>query len=405
MAYASGNKDMPHLFSGLIALGFLVIVLCAGRLVAIHLERTTVHSTAPELFRLKNQGLAFQRAAVHAPNVLPLYGTSELIIPAVPEKGDNFFRTAPTGFQVSPVGGGGANLLVMLQKIGALGSNLRGKKLAISLSPGWFLKVQPGWKGYRANFSPMAASEMIFGTGLDFGLKRDIASRMLQCPSTLEGRPLLRFALRRLASGRWLDRIVFYALWPAGKLQTILMALQDHFAALNYIRNQIKPAPPTHPKVIDWSNLLANASEVTPTDAVNLKKAATLDSQLIPRSRDVVFRNHMNASPGWRNLELLLRTLARVHARALILSMPIGGNYYDHAGISWSARKGYYTKLRTLVQRYHFRLAEFEAHDEDPDFLIRHESHLTTKGWMYYDRAIDDFFHGRKHGGDKSNGF
>jgi D-alanine transfer protein len=395
MAYASGKKGMPHLFSGLIASGLVAAALFAGRMVAIHLEHTTVASTAPELFPLKNQGLAFQRAAVHAPNVLPLYGTSELIIPSIPERADVFFRRAPTGFQVSPVGGGGANLLVMLQKVGALGSDLRGKKLVISLSPGWFLKVQSGWNGYKANFSPMAASKMIFGTGLDFELKRDIAARMLECPSTLEGRPLLRFALRRLASGRWLDRIVFCAVWPLGKLQTILMAFQDHFAALNYIRDQIKPAPPPHPKVIDWSTLIAKASEPKPTDAVNVKMAPTFDSQVISGSRDMAFRNDMNASPGWRNLELLLRTLARLHARALIFSMPIGGNFYDHAGISRSAREDYYTKLRALVQRYHFPLVEFEEHDEDPAFLIRHESHLTAKGWMYYNRALDDFFHGR----------
>jgi D-alanine transfer protein len=395
MAYASGKKGMPHLFSGLVALGLVATVLFTGRMVAIHLERTTVLSTAPELFPLKNQGLAFQRTAVNAPNVLPLYGTSELIIPAAPEKGDNFFRTAPTGFQVSPVGGGGANLLIMLQKVGALGSDLRGKKIAFSLSPGWFLKVQSGWKGYEANFSPMAASKMIFGTGLDFDLKRDIASSMLECPSTLEGWPLLRFALRRLASGHWLDRIVFYALWPAGKLQTILMELEDHFAALNYIRDQIKSAPPPNPKVIDWSKLIAKANETDPTDAGSVKQAPTFDSQVIPGSHDVAFRHDVNASPGWRNLELLLRTLTRVRARALILSMPIGGNFYDHAGISRSAREDYYTKLRALVQQYHFPLVEFEAHDEDPAFLIRHESHLTAKGWMYYNRALDDFFHGR----------
>jgi poly-D-alanine transfer protein DltD len=163
----------------------------------------------------------------------------------------------------------------MLQKVGALGSDLRGKKLVISLSPGWFLKVKSGQKGYEANFSPMGASKMIFDTALNFELKRDIASRMLKCPSTLEGRPLLRFAVRRLASGGWLDRIVFCALWPAGKLQ-----------------------------------------------------------------------NH-------------------------------------------------YTKLRALVQRYHFPLVEFKGGDEDPAFLVRHESHLSAKGWMYYNRALDDFFHGR----------
>jgi D-alanine transfer protein len=395
MARADGKKGTPHLFSGLVALALASAVLFVGELVAIHLERSTVSSTAPELFPLKNQGLAFQRAAVHAPNVLSLYGTSELITPSVQDRANLFFRSAPTGFQVSPVGGGGANLLVMLQKVGALGSDLRGKKLVISLSPGWFLKVKSGWKGYQANFSPMAASKMIFGAGLNFELKREIASHMLESPGTLDGRPLLRFALRRLASGGWLDRLIFCALSPAGKLQTVLMTLQDHFAALTYIRDQIKPAPRLHPEVLDWSKLIAKASETKPARSSNVKGTPSFDALVVPGSRDVPFRNDLNASPGWKNLELLLRVLAQVHARPLILSMPIGGNFYDHAGISRSAREDYYVKLQALVQRYHFPLVEFKGHDEDPAFLIRHESHLTAKGWMYYDRSLDDFFHGR----------
>ena len=395
MVRAIGKKSMPHLFSGLIASGLAAVVLFAGQTVTFHLEHTTVPSTAPELFPLKNQGLAFQRAAVRAPNVLPFFGTSELITPSIPERASLFFRSAPTGFQVSPVGGAGANLLVMLQKVGALGADLRGKKVVISLSPGWFLKVKSGQKGYEANFSPMAASKMIFGTRLNFELKREIASRMLKSPSTLEGRPLLRFALRRLASGGWFDRIVFCALWPAGKLQTLLLALQDHFAALNYIQDQIKPAPRPHPQILDWSRLIGKASETESHDAGTVKKASSFEAPGVWESRDAAFRSNMNASPGWKDLELLLRILARVHARALILSMPISGNFYDDAGISRWAREDYYTKLRALVQRYHFPLVEFKGHDEDPAFLIRHESHLTAKGWMYYNRALDDFFHGR----------
>jgi D-alanine transfer protein len=75
--------------------------------------------------------------------------------------------------------------------------------------------------------------------------------------------------------------------------------------------------------------------------------------------------------------------------------MPIAGDFYDRAGVSRSARETYYTKLRTLVQRYHFLVAEFEDHDEDPAFLLRHQNHLTSKGWVYYDQALDDFFQGR----------
>ena len=58
----------------------------------------------------------------------------------------------------------------------------------------------------------------------------------------------------------------------------------------------------------------------------------------------------MNASTAWIDLELLLRTLARVHASPLLCTMPIAGDLYDRKGVSRSAREDYYVKLRALVQ-------------------------------------------------------
>jgi D-alanine transfer protein len=393
MASVHAKGGIPHLFSGLIASGLVAAVLFGAGMVAVHLEHATILSTAPELFSLKTQGLAFQRAAADTPDALPFYGSSELINPPVPERANIFFRSAPTGFQVSPVGAGGMPPLIILEKVGALGSALRGKKLAISLSPG--LTAHPGRRGYEGNFSLMAASEMAFGTALDFELKRQIASRMLESPSTLEKSPLLQFALRRLASGGWLDRVVFCALWPIGKVQNAALEMQDHFAALAHIRYKSNPAPAQHVEIIDWPELIAKVSALKSTDEDKPKKSSSLDEQIAPGNRDVAFRTRMDDGPGWTDLELLLRTLARIHARPLLLSMPLAGQFYDQTGISRSARESYYKRLRALAQRYNFALVEFEEHDEDPAFLYGHQSHLTTKGWMYYDRALDDFFHGR----------
>jgi D-alanine transfer protein len=396
MASAHPRQGMPHLFAGLLASGLVAAVLLGAEMAAVHLEHTTIRASAPQLFSLKNQGLAFQRAAARAPYVVPLYGSSELTAVQVPERAHIFFRTAPTGFQVSPVGAGGSNSLIILQKIGALGSDLRGKKVAISLSPGWLLSGSPGWlQGYKGNFSLMTASEMVFGTALDFDLKRDIASRMLKCPSTLQNSPFLEFALQRLASGRWLDRVVFCVLWPVGKAETTILELQDHFAASNYIRHKIKPAAPFHPEMPDWSKLIASPGGTKAADTDKMTKDSSSGEGKAVDRRDVAFRNDMNASPGWIELELLLRTLARIRASPLLLSMPLAGDLYDRNGVSHSAREDYYIKLRALVQRYHFRLVEFEGHDEDTAFLYLHKSHLTAKGWIYYDRALDDFFHGR----------
>jgi D-alanine transfer protein len=394
MTNPDARQGMPHLFAGLIACCLVAAVLVGAEMVAVHLEHRTIASTAPELFPLKNQGLAFQRASARAPNVLPLYASSELTALQVPERAQIFFRTAPTGFQVSPVGAGGASCLTMSQKIAALGSDLRGKKIAISISPPWLLKRKSGREGYTGNFSVMAAKEMVFGNALDFELKRDVASRMLNYPGTLEESPFLKFALERLASGHWLDRVVLWALWPAGKGQIIVLELQDHFAASNHIQHKVKPPAPFRPETPDWSKLIASVSKTeNSTNADELTKASRPEKSV--GHRDAVFRSDMNASPGWIDLELLLRTLTRVHARPLLLSMPLTGDFYDRQGMSRAAREDYYVKLRALVRRYHFPLVDFEEHDEDPAFLYRHQSHLTAKGWIYYDRAMDDFFHGR----------
>jgi D-alanine transfer protein len=317
------RASMPHLFSTLISCSLVAAILFVGRMIATHVEQSTLPSTAPEVFSLKNQGLAFQRAAARAPDVLPLYGSSELIIPPVPEKANTFFRTAPTGFQVSPVGKLGATSLTILQKVGDLGSDLRGKKVVISLSPEWFLVQVTRWDWYKGNFSLLAASKITFSNAVDFRLKRDIALRMLQCPSTLEKSPLLEFALRRLASGSWLDRVFLCALWPIGKTQLALLELQDHFAALRYILHDPKPTPRRHLEMINWSKLIAQVERKTAYQDKKEQKELALEEQIVAGGRDAGFLKRMDAAPGWMDLELLLRVLARIHAQPLLLSMPI----------------------------------------------------------------------------------
>src|SRR3989442_7769476 len=93
----------PHLFSGAVVVAVAAAALFAGRMVAVHLEHKRLHAVAPKTFQLKDQGLVFQRAAARAAEVLPVYGSSELLSPLA-ETAPAFSRYGPTGFQVAPVG-------------------------------------------------------------------------------------------------------------------------------------------------------------------------------------------------------------------------------------------------------------------------------------------------------------
>ena len=148
----TARSGTSHLICALIACAIVVGILCGARLLAIQLERKTVHWVAPRDFFIKNQGLAFERAAARRPDILLLYGSSELTDP-IPNRASDFFSNAPTGFQVCPVGKGGTTSLIILQKLGALGSELRGRKVAISLSASSFFTPAVRPEFYAGNFS------------------------------------------------------------------------------------------------------------------------------------------------------------------------------------------------------------------------------------------------------------
>ncbi len=385
---ATARSFAPHLSSALIACALTAALLSGSRLLAMYLEQRTIHSTAPRDFFIKNQGLAFERTAARAPDILLLYGSSELIDP-IPNRASDFFSHEPSGFEVCPVGKAGTTSLIILQKLGALGSALHGRKVAISLSPSSFLTptVRPDF--YAGNFSLPAASGTLFGNALHLNLKTEIAKRMLQFPDTLGKDGLLGLTASCLASGRPFDRVVLMAMWPLGKLQNAILDLQDHFEALVYILGSGKPVP-NWLRPLSWHR--AHLHKGSAGDARGTMTTESLDT--IHPAKDTGFRARVATASEWTDLELLFRTLTELRARPLILSMPIDD--YVAPGVSRSAHQVYYDRMRGLARRYHFPLVEFEDHDADPTFLIARREHPTPKGWMYYNRALDNFFHKTK---------
>lgn len=357
-----------------------IVLLLGGRMLAIHFQQKTIHKTAPQDFFIKNQGLVFQRAALRAGDILLLYGSSELTDPVV-NRASDFFSKEPTGFQVCPVGRAGTTSLIILQKVGALGADLRGRKVAISLSPSCFLTPALNPYTYTGNFSLTAASGLLFGNALSRDLKARIARRMLEFPNTLAKNGLLQLAANCLASGRAHDRIVFQIIWPLGKLQNAIFDLQDHFEALVFILSGGKSSP-RHGRVF-------TARKTTRGELpIGTQRPASGHA-----AQDEAFRARIAAASEWTDLELLFRTLREIKAQPLILSIPLDAALYEVRGVSSSARRIYYDRLRELAGQYRFPVVDFREHDADPSFLIAHREHPTPKGWMYYNRALDDFFH------------
>ena len=193
-----------HLRAAAIALALVALVGAGELLRAYRLEHRYLRKVVAESCPVKDLGIVWQRECFAQPDILPLYGSSELVKRA-PNKASEFFESFPSGFAVSPVGRPSCTSLILLEKIAASASKSPGRKVAICVSPSWFLARGANSVGFAGNFSAMQATELFYGTPLSLDLKRDIASQLMRYPKIVEESPVLALAVSRALAR---DRLV-----------------------------------------------------------------------------------------------------------------------------------------------------------------------------------------------------
>jgi D-alanine transfer protein len=386
-----------HLFASLLALSITGICLGVGLLYCKGLEKRFIYALAPDFSDEKLQGIALQQEAFARPDLMVFYGSSELM-KEMPNNATEFFADYPTGFGVFPVGKPGTTSLAVLQKAAATGEAMRGHKLAYSISPGWFFTETFDPKYYEGNFSPLQATEFAFASPLSRELKRDIARRMLEYPKTLERHWVLETALQRLAGDTAWDRALYAAILPLGKLHSAIGRAQDHAeAALNILdrEKELNPEPRRSRRIVRWAELFQKAALVANAPAIQAKHNEVARKRVPKASRDRAMVQTIARAKEWTDLELLMRTFQELGATPLFLSMPVEDIRLEVYGASAPTREAYLKRLDELTQTFGFPLRDFREHQKDPDFLVDFLDHLSAEGWLYYNKALDDFFHGR----------
>jgi D-alanine transfer protein len=391
--FVTASTTRHHLQAFCVAAGLATVCALATVLLCAKAEQHFIHSFADELGDLKLQGVALQKTAFTQPDLLILYGSSELVSP-VPGKASEFFEEYPTGFRVFPVGKPGTTSLAIMQKIAAVGRYIEGRKVVFSISPSFFFSEKVNQDYYEGNFSVLQAREFTFSTHLGKDLKRDAAQRMIQYPETLEGNWTLEFGLKRLAGDTTLDHLLYAAMWPLGTLTNYVGRAQDHIEAGLRIAANIEeknPKPHFIPG-LNWNEILRKTSvkvkATRPPIAPRLTKR--------PKgSRDADFLKTLKEADEWDDFILLLRTLKEMHADALLISMPLHGPDLETTGVSADARKEYGVELNALASKYGMQLVYFSQYENDPTFFADNLDHPGERGWMLFNKVLDDFYHQR----------
>jgi D-alanine transfer protein len=400
------SPQRTHLIACAIALAVITVGVVFGVRFCDRTEQRYVHALAPDLSEVKLNGVVLQKKAFAQTDLLVLYGSSELA-KSMPNNAAQFFQDYPTGFRVFPVGQPGTTCLAVLEKVAAVGGDIRGKKVAFSMSPGWFFTEVFDPKWYEGNFSHLQAYELAFSEKLSPRLKRDIARRMLAYPKTLENQWLLEFTLKRLAGDTAIDYLLYAAIWPMGRMQNLIGRLQDHFeATMHIVDEETKLQDPEHHGMhaLNWSTLVKRAAQYAVNQTalrdkrleVQKKRQKYASAHVTTASQTQNYMHMVEHAKEWTDLELLLRVFHELGAEPLLLSMPVEDIRLQVYGVSPEVRTEYLRRLDATAAQYNVALLDFKDHEKDPAFLVDFLDHLSPQGWLYYNKALDDFYHARE---------
>ena len=401
---------MLHLAAAVTALLLTLGALVGLAKYADAVERRHIYAVASENYLPeKILGVALQTIAMKSPDLLPVYGSSEMRIASAVHDyhPSTLFSEFPTGFSVFLVAKEGQGPLVTLQRIAALGDAVKGRKLVVSFTPNAQYELAPRSDEYAGNFAALQAYELAFSDRLGFDLKQRVARRMLDYPETLERDPVLRFGLERLRGASVLDRGAYYALYPLAKLQAAVLRLQDHFETVETIQaNPVYRAPVTRRSSrLDWPSLMVKATRETRgmstdnpfgfNDAFWEPEARLWEQTGERRVFDdpTAYLDTVEHATEWTDLDLLLDGLRELGARPLLICPPIPGEFLDYAGVPAPARERFYTKLHSVTDPYGFPLLDFGDLREGRDLLYDLFSHLSGKTAVLVSRAMDAFYH------------
>ena len=395
-----------HLVPALAAMLLVAAALGGGVLYAQAVEREYAHALAPRHVPLNVTGRALQVAALQQPDLLPVYGASEVLNQPSAYQASQFFATYPTGFTTFEVAKGGVTSIIVAEELAAVAPDLRGKKIVISYTPSQFMSKMVGETNYAGLFSRLHANELAFSTVLSLATKQQAARRMVQYPQTLDKDPVLQFALEQLADGSPLHLLLYDAVFPLGKLQTLVLELQDQWQTLTYIEAQknLNPNVTRQPAWIDWQALAFKARQEQIPNSIDNPFGFdnTVWSSRIRAgfrikangSADTGYLNAMDNSAEWTDLDIALRILKDAGAQPLLLGRPMNADYYSALGISESAQQQFYIKLHQVAQRYGVPVVDFQDHAQDKYFGVDPAPHTSREGWVYVDQAMDAFYHG-----------
>lgn len=344
------------------------------------------------------QGILMQQEMLKDKQYLPIYGSSELHRLDIYHP-TNYFKMNPDGFTPFLIGRAGMYSLVHFLNLSASADSLKNRKIVIILSPEWFSKKGLSDSYFAGNFSEEQMYQFIFSNNIDPKLKQKAARRFLQFGFIRQNGAIAKL-LEGIAYPNKTSGLSTFVDSLQGHMNSQMLTLYDairmHMVKPNYYPSQYQ-SPDPKLKGKNWSQLKLMAKKdvesYTNSNRFHIDNALYLKSI---KNKLTHFKNYnagqsFNKSPEYGDLQLVLDLLKEKHAKALFVSVPFNGLWYNYAGVSKQKREVCYRNIAREIRGNGFQLADFTRFDTKPYFL-EDTMHIGPEGWVYIDQAIKAFY-------------
>jgi poly-D-alanine transfer protein DltD len=177
--------------------------------------------------------------------------------------------------------------------------------------------------------------------------------------------------LQALAEDSALGKIKYVLAWPLGKLQILVITIQDHYAVWDFVRHQSaeKLKVTRKESTIDWDADIAKAGEMQMersngntygVDNDRWARGADLMANLPPAgSKDERFIENVKVALEWRDMQILLRIVKELDGHPLMLGRPMNVGLWEALGYSEEAQDTYYQMLHQTVDPFGYPVIDF----------------------------------------------
>jgi len=333
---------------------------------------------------------------------LLMFGSSEFENnTAYPTHPIKFFNGKKDGFQINLIGKAGYKCLVQAANFGALGKELKGQKVVFVLSPQWFLKDGIDENAFEANSSELQVYGFLFNKDISLTTKQEFSKRIISITFEKANK---QFAIMRTFCSLYSKKDLLstcerYLKTPYYWVRYEQLILKDDINSNNYLNSKPKLVKYYKPQYtnINWNAELKEATKISKSMSTNNKFGMESKSYNLmikgnlQNIKGSMKNDSYKVSPEYEDFEILLDVCKEEGIKPLILNIPVNGKWYDYAGFNKSDRLAYYKKINTMVNSHGFEVADFSKY-ENKDYFLMDDSHIGWKGWVYIDKAIDNYY-------------